>query len=450
MPKPWTLALAGGLLAALVPAPSALEAQAVGAVGLIRHATLIDGTGKPPRNDVSILIEGGRIARIVGGSEIQAPADGLVIDASGKTVIPGMVNLRGAAWKLRGPPPFAADWTRAGILEQLGIYASYGVTTVASVSPGDGPLAEGRSRRDERPVPNLARALTPFQTLVAARPGRPPGEAGSLLSVAVTSAAQARREVNRLADAGADFIQVQAGLPSGQALPDRAILAAAIQRAKRRGLRVGALASNASRAAELVEAGADFLLASVTDREIDAEFIDTLARNGAVYAPALRAESGAFEYGDDAWWLNDRYLRRSMPAGVSGFLRGPVRIRQALDPDRARKARRFGIARRNLRRLAEAGVRIGLASGSGLPGSFPGYAEYREAVLMKRAGLANLEVIRALASGGAAALDLARDRGGLAPGQFADLIILNANPLDNIHKLRELHAVLIGGRLVKL
>lgn len=450
MRKPWKPTRTGGLLAALLLAPAAPAAEAVGAVGLIRHATLIDGTGNPPRNDISILIEGGRIARIAGSGEIQAPADGLVIDASGKTVIPGMVNLRGAAWKLRGPPPFAADWTREGILEQLGIYASYGVTTVATVSPGDSPLRESGGRRDERPVPNLARALTPFRTLAAARPGRMPGEVDSPLPVALASAAQARREVDRLADASADFIQVQAGVRNGRGLPDREILAAAIQRAKRRGLRVGALASNASRAAELVEAGADFLLASVTDREIDAAFIDTLARNGAVYAPALGAESVEFAYGDDAWWLNDRYLRRSMPAGISGYLRGPVRIRQALDPDRARKALRFGIARRNLRRLAEAGVRIGLASGPGLPRSFPGYAEYREAVLMKRAGLGNLEVIRALASGGAAALDLARDRGGLAPGQFADLIILNANPLDNIHNLRELHAVLIGGRLVKL
>jgi len=50
---------------------------------------------------------------------------------------------------------------------------------------------------------------------------------------------------------------------------------------------------------------------------------------------------------------------------------------QALDPDRALKSRRFDIARRNLRKLAEAGVTIALASGSGFPLTFEGYGEYR-------------------------------------------------------------------------
>ena len=52
--------------------------------------------------------------------------------------------------------------------------------------------------------------------------------------------------------------------------------------------------------------------------------------------------------------------------------------------------------------------------------------------------------------GSAAALGIDHERGLLVPGYFADLVILNANPLENIHNLRELHAVFIGGHLSKL
>ena len=123
---------------------------------------------------------------------------------------------------------------------------------------------------------------------------------------------------------------------------------------------------------------------------------------------------------------------------------------QALDPDRALKAHRFDVARRNLRKLAAAGVAIGLASGSGFPLSFEGYAEYREAVLMTEAGLSPLQVIQAFSSGSAAALGIDRDFGAVLPERVADLVILNANPLDNIHNLRDLHAVFVGGTLMQL
>ena len=69
---------------------------------------------------------------------------------------------------------------------------------------------------------------------------------------------------------------------------------------------------------------------------------------------------------------------------------------------------------------------------------------------MKRAGLSPLEIVRAFSSGSATALGIERQRGALLPGRLADLVILNADPLDNIHNLRELHAVFVGGRLVKL
>ena len=436
------LTLAGGW-----PGPSPAFAQTA---TLIRNAFLIDGTRGEPRRHVAILMEKGRIARVGDERTVRAPPDARVVDASGKTVIPGIINLRGQAGLTRGGPALQESFTGTQILKTLGTYASYGVTTTTTLGQVGGALREIRDGIDTGRIHSAARVVTPLQPL-----GRTSGywaRAAGMESfyALVESVEQARQTVDRLFQAGADFVLISETVEHAAAHLEMAISQAIMQRAKHHGLRVAILTPSASRASRLVEAGAAFLARSVTDREIEGPLIEKLLAHRTVYAPALSAESIEFEFGDGADWLDDRYLRRSLPPGIAGLLRGPVRMRQALDPDRARRIHRFEIARRNLRKLAAAGVSIGLASGSGNPRSLEGYFEYREAVFLKRAGLSNLDVIRAFSSGSAAALGLSHDRGSLEPGKRADVVILNANPLDNIHNLRELHAVFIGGKLVKL
>ncbi len=429
------------------PNPSTASAQTA---TLIRNALVIDGTGSAPRPNAAILIEQGRIVRVADERTVRAPPAARVLDASGKTVIPGIINLRGQAGLARGVPPFEESFTGTQILEHLGTYASYGVTTTTTLGQVGGALREIRDGIDTGRIQSAARVVTPVQAF-SRTSGYWARTAGmESLYALVESVEEARQAVDRLSKAGADFIQISETVEGADAPLALTISQAIVQGARRHGLRVAILTPTASRASRLVEAGATFLARSVTDREVDGPFIEKLLAHRTVYAPALSAETIEFEYGDRADWLDDRYLKRSLPPGVAGLLRGPVRMRQALDPDRARRIHRFETARGNLRKLAAAGVSIGLASGSGNPRSLEGYFEYREAVFLKRAGLSNLDVIRAFSSGSAAALGLSHDRGSLEPGKRADLIILNANPLDNIHNLRELHAVFIGGRLAKL
>ncbi len=434
------------LAASAAGAPS--DAAATAPTTLIVNALLIDGSGGAPLHNAAILVEGGRIATIADSRVFQAPPSARVIDAAGKTVVPGIVNLRGQVGLHHGPPPSPQLFAHNDILRQIETYASYGVTTTMSLAPPGSPLPEIRDAVAAGRLPSAARVLTPLQALSALSPPRnwPPDAAG--LYTVMRTPEEARRQVGRLAAAGADLVQIlvgSSGTPAARKVTQEAIAAA-----KRHGLRAAVQTRRVGTARAAVEARADFLTASLTDQEVDDAFIAALLASRTVYAPALGAEAAGFEFGDGVAWLEDRYLRRALPAGASGLLRGPVRTRQALDPDRALKLHRFGLAQRNLRKLAAAGVEIALASGSGVPGSFAGYAEYREAALLQRAGLAASAVIRAFSGGGAAALGLAADRGILQPGRRADLMILNANPLENIHHLRELHAVLVGGRLVRL
>ena len=417
---------------------------------VIRNARVIDGTGRPPIPATDIVIQGSRIVALSATGAAQTPPDARVIDASGKTVVPGIINLRGLAGLVRSPEREAAPFSRAEIARQLGTYASYGVTTTTTLSPIEADLPGIRASVEAGQTPSAARIVTPLRILTSPRGETHENSLVARLFHPVHSPAEARSAVDLLAREGADYIEFREGRRGPAESRDPLVPQAIISQAKRHGLRIVVHARELQSAEALVRDGANVLAASVSDRLVPETFIEDLLVRDAVYAPTLSAESIRFEFGDRPAWLDDRYLRRSLQPGITGLLRGPVRVRQALDPDRALKMLRFDTARRNLRRLAGAGVRIGLASGSGFPGTFEGFSEYREAVLMYRAGMTAADVVQAFSLGSATALGVSDERGTLRPGQSADLVILNANPLDNIHNLRELHAVFVRGRLMSL
>jgi imidazolonepropionase-like amidohydrolase len=104
---------------------------------------------------------------------------------------------------------------------------------------------------------------------------------------------------------------------------------------------------------------------------------------------------------------------------------------------------------RNLKKLSDAGVKIGFGTDTGPPARFPGYFEHWEAELMVEAGLTPMQVIVSFSKNSSEALGIARDFGTLAEGKVADMILLNSNPLGNIRNLRDIHAVYVGGQAVQ-
>ena len=411
---------------------------------LIRDALLIDGTGRAPQPHSDILLRDGRIASVTRTGSAATPEGALVVDASGKTVIPGIINIRGLAGLVRSPELPQDHFSQSSILRHLARYVSYGVTTTATLAPQPAQLRAAQS------AAKTARVVTPVRTICPAIPAPFRGNVLESAFETVRTPRAARRAVDELLKAGAEFIEFRDTDTSGSDDGDTRLAVAVVERASRRRLPAAIVTHRAELALAAVRAGVRVVSASVNDSEVGAELVSDFAAAGVIYAPALFAESTGFAYEDRPAWIDDRYLRRSLPPGISGQLRGPVQVMQALDPDRALKSRRFDIARRNLRKLAEAGVTIALASGSGFPLSFEGYAEYREAVLMTEAGLSPLEVIEAFSGGSAAALGIDREFGAILPGRVADVVILNANPLDNIHHLRDMHAVFVAGTLMQL
>ena len=106
------------------------------------------------------------------------------------------------------------------------------------------------------------------------------------------------------------------------------------------------------------------------------------------------------------------------------------------------------MAKKNLKTLSDAGIKIAFGTDSGIPLRFPGYFEHRELQLMVEAGLTPMQAIVAATATNAEILGGAKQFGTLQPGRAADFLILDANPLDDIHNTEKLSAVWQAGKPV--
>ena len=94
-------------------------------------------------------------------------------------------------------------------------------------------------------------------------------------------------------------------------------------------------------------------------------------------------------------------------------------------------------------------MRVGFGTDSGaFPTRIPGWAEHHELELMVKAGLTPMQAIVAATRTNAALLHV-NDRGTLQPGKRADLLVLEANPLDDIRNTRQIVAIWHAGREVQ-
>lgn len=427
--------------------PFAAHAQRV---TVIEHAVLIDGSGGAPLHDAALLLENGRIARIAPSGLIEAPAGAERIDASGKTVIPGMINLHGHVGLTRGLVQAQENYTRANAVENLRTYAAYGVTTTTSMGTDLDLIVGIGEAIDGGKLTGTARVVSALQgfTVPNGYPTHAPGVKG--LAQETASAEDARKRVDVLAGKGARIVKMWVDGHHGtfdKLTPD--LYGAIIDQAHKRGLIAAAHLYELEDAKGLVDAGLDAIVHSVRDKEVDAGLIRRLLAKNVIYAPTLTREKSTFAYADGPAWLDDPFFANRVDAALSAALRTDLREAQAKDPERQINIDGFHMAMRNLKKLADAGVRIGFGTDTGPPGRFPGYFEHWEAELMVEAGLTPMQVIRSFSKNASEALRIDRERGTLAEGKYADLILLNKNPLGNIRNLREMEAVFIGGVKVK-
>ena len=415
---------------------------------LFEGARVIPGDGGAALDNAAILVDGGTIARIGRAGEVTAPAGATRIDLTGKTVMPAIVSTHVHPGFQRGLTYSAANFTRDTILDDLNRELYFGISTVMSQGIEIGDVMY-RIRADQ-----AAGRLGGAQLLIAGRgigaPNAGPGAAAYAdVAYAITMPDQARDAVRELVANKVNAIKIWVDDRGGRApsLPI-ALSRIVIDEGHKAGLKVTAHVFYHKDADELAAAGINAFAHLVRDKVMSDALIATMNQKGIYAMPNI----GAPERGTHTTvpaWFDDPYLagllRDTELPEVIARVRAAFTSRDAATAERNRA--NYAILQKSVAKLTAAGAKIILGSDTGLEDHFFGYAEQKELQLMAEAGMTPAQVIVAATSRAAEFLALP-DRGTVAPGKRADLLVLDANPLDDIRNTRRIAALYIAGRAV--
>lgn len=393
-------------------------------------ASVIDGTGNPPIEDAVLIVRDGRIEDVGPKEALPPPATANLVDVSGKTIIPGLINAHGHVGQTNGLESGPDVYSKDNVLAQLQLYARYGVTTVVSLG-GDGP--EAIELRDEQDTKELDRARIYAAGAVVV--GRTPA--------AVT------KMIDDNAAMKVDWIKIRVDDNLGTSRKMRPnVYQAVIEHAHRKGIRVAAHLYYLDDAKGLLDKEVDFIVHSVRDQEVDQELIDALLSSEVCLCPTLTREVSTFIYESEPDFFTDPFFLKETDPDVIEQLKDPERqktIQQSKSAQQYKKA--LQVASENLKKLADAGVTIAFGTDTGPPARFQGYFEHMELDLMVKAGLTPMQAIMAATGQAADCLKLHRV-GTLTRGKWADMIVLNEDPLEDIKNTKSVDSVYIAGNKV--
>lgn len=392
---------------------------------------LIDGTGTVIEAG-TVIIDAGKIVAAGPSASTPVPAGATRVDVKGKTLMPGLINAHGHVADTVGLRSEPSSYTKDNVLRQLKTYAQYGVTTVFSLG---GEQAAGFEARDEQSRGPIDRAR-----LFVSGP-----------VITGDTAEAARANTNKAADMKPDLLKVRVddNLGTSRKMPEAA-WRATIDQAHARGLRIAVHIYSLDDAKATLAGGADLIAHSVRDQPVDDGFISALKSRDVCYSPTLTREISTFIYDSTPSWVDDPFFLKGVDKDIPAQLKDPKRHEQIRNSNAWKAGQQYKVglevAKRNVKALSDKGVRIAMGTDTGPPARFQGFFEHLELEMMVDSGLTPMQAIVSATGDAARCHKKNGELGTLAAGGAADLLILVANPLDNIRNTRTIEQVWISGK----
>ena len=436
------------LAAVILSNPQAQPAPKGGKIALV-GGMLLDGYEAPPIHHAAVLIDGDRIVRVGPAAAITIPPDYQVIDTSGRTMMPGLIELHAHLiilghgnygtwfpWIARQGPGMLVKVMETSARQLL----NAGITSAVDLGA---PLAESLSVRDrirkgEIPGPRMSMS-GPWITRAAG------GMTDHFGGIAVTSSEQAAREVERLAKAGVDVIKAHSGLT-------REDYKAIADAAHRNNLRVHAHVYAETDVRNALEMGIDVLThagSAGTAPPYSPQLITDIVNAGRPVV--ITAAHRAWIYPDTAAFperLQDPVLKHDFAPEVYAEVQDSLKNWRALGYF-SRTDREMMFRVNGVKQFTDSGTVLGMGTDSGTPMNFHTEALWREAKVHVDMGMPAIKVISALTRVGATILGQQRDIGTVEPGKLADILVVNGTPLYDITALGHVETVVKGGRVMK-
>lgn len=407
----------------------------------LTHVTVIDVTGGPIRRDTRVLINGDRITAI--GANVAVPPDAKVIDATGKFLIPGLWDMH-VHWYAR---------------DTFTLFTANGVTGVRQMF-GNSDLLRWRDQ--------IAKGSLLGPRTVVASPIVDGPEPIWPNSISVSNEEEGRKAVRRVKQWGADFVKVYAllsrdayfGIASeaklqGIAFAGHAPYSVSPGEASDAGQKsiehlTGIMIECSAKETELRDKLAKTdspqtrfriraMVLNTYDEKKAANLFARFVKNQTWQCPTLTVlRGGAYPGNESDGRL--RYIPRQLQE------RWSRRVRHRTGDDKAARE----VFHRELAivgAMRKAGVPILAGTDTGNPFCFPGFSLHEELALLVIAGLTPLEALQSATLNPAKFLGLEKTLGTIEEGKLADLVLLNANPLDDIRNTQRINAVISNGRL---
>ena len=428
----------------------------------LTNARVVDGNGGPVLENVTVVIEDGRITLVGPTAAVALPADARHMDLTGQVVMPGLVDLHyhvtTGAMRYRRDAAGRLDsaYDRRLAERLLKVALAHGITTIRD--PGASPLEDAIALRE---AVDSGRVLGPRMFT-----------AGPIIFDPGLSPEQLRQEISAQADAGVDFIKLYSGIR-----PDQ--LRLAVEEAHTRRLPViGHLQRTSWTEAAL--AGIDFLthggnwhetyvlpahrsayeklggtmrarISWLEWLDLEGPAVDSMIL--ALHARRISVDPTLVAYHTKFWWRDSIYQRDPdvalVPEVVENWRVIGMHTRDwtAAEFDRAQAAWPKMLAL--VARMQRESVHLTTGSDLASPWVIPGVALHQELALLVSAGIAPVEVLRMATRNGAEALGLLGESGTVEAGKRADLIVLDADPLRDIRNTRRIRYVVLGGRIFR-
>ncbi len=441
-----TLITAAGLSTPLPRGHSSLAQPSLALTGV----TIIDGSGAPPVPRMTVVIADGRIREIGPDESVLAPAGAKIVDVAGQYLIPGL-------WDMH------AHIGSNNVPALTGLFLANGVTGVRDMGDSMDAINQWRSASDTdgRPCPRII-ACGPFVT--------GPNPANPAISVIVTNEAEARRAVADLKERGADFIKVynslsresflavadeakKSRIPFAGHVPDSVsaaeasdagiasiehltgiLIACSSNETELRGQRAASLSGKYGNKSfpSFLRAHARQTVDTYSEKKAAALF-SRFVKNQTWQVPTLTVLR-AVNILDDCFFTVDPWLKFKSPGSRK-------------DPPAGETAAIKKVFQKNLEivgAMHRAGVLI--MAGTDIPYSFTGFGIHDELSLLVQAGLSPMEAIQAATIQPARFLGLGAVLGTIEAGKKADLLLLQADPLEDITNSRKIVGVVAAGR----